>query len=152
VAGFVVVLSRLEHSRGRAHGLSPTAARFLRRVSAIPPCHPADRETPRRECRVAHHLVLVVSSDPDRRALVLLGEVRPALLLIDAALADGRAVALLQALRRVPVAAHVPVVVRGPVTLDEQHHIADDLAARGGLRLDDDAALYALLATLPRPA
>ena len=123
---------------------------------------------------MAHHLVLVVSSDPDRRAataavvraashrplaadtgrraLVLLGEVRPALLLIDAALADGRAVALLQALRRVPVAAHVPVVVRGPVTLDEQHRIADDLGARRGLPLDDDVTLHALRATRPRPA
>jgi len=123
---------------------------------------------------VAHRLVLVVSSDPDRRAataagvraagyrplaadtgrraLVLLGEVRPALLLIDAALADARAVALLQALRRVPVAARVPVVVRGPVTLDEQHRSADDLAARRGLPLDDDVALHALLATRPRPA
>jgi len=125
---------------------------------------------------VSHHLVLVVSSHPARqatsaatvraagywplaadtarRALALLDELRPAVILTDAALIDGRAVALLHALRHIPDLARVPVVVRGPLTLDEHHCLANDVAAHG-YPSDADALRFLLTAILrddPRPA
>jgi hypothetical protein len=97
---------------------------------------------------MARHLILVVCSDDQRRgawqvavrrfarwavpaptlhrALVLLNTVRPALVFTDAELADGRAVALIRAMRAVPALEQVRVVVLGRVTPDEVHDLAGD--------------------------
>jgi CheY-like chemotaxis protein len=95
---------------------------------------------------MARHLILVVCSDEQRRAawhaavrrlgrwvvpaptlnraLAVRNTVRPALVFTDADLADGRAVALIQAMRAVPALEQVPVVVLGRVAPDEGHDLA----------------------------
>ena len=97
---------------------------------------------------MARHLNLVVCSDEQRRgawpaavrrlgrravsaptldrALVVQNTVRPALVFTDADLADGRAVALIRALRAVSVLEQVCMVVFGLVTPDEGHDLAGD--------------------------
>lgn len=97
---------------------------------------------------MARHLILIVSSDARRRdawhsatrraghhvlpahtlerALVLLSKVRPALVLADGALDDGRVLVLLRHVREVEPLARVVVVVLGDVTAEEREHIATD--------------------------
>ena len=60
------------------------------------------------------------------RALVVRNTVRPALVVTDADLADGRAVALIRVLRAVPALAEVHVVVLGLMSPDEGHDLAGD--------------------------
>jgi hypothetical protein len=96
--------------------------------------------------QMARHLSFVVCSDEQRhgawhaavrrldcwavpvptlnRALVVLNKVCPALVFTDAALTDGRAGALIRALRAVPALEEVYVVVLGRVTPDEGYDLA----------------------------
>ena len=111
------------------------------------------------------HLILIVSADPGlrqarrqalrragyhvlpaaglRHALMLVGKVRPSVVLADADVGDGRAIALLQALRAVEALRGVHVIVLGSVPRAEQAQLADDprAQAHGG----DDTALLSLL-------
>jgi hypothetical protein len=97
---------------------------------------------------MARHLSFVVCSDEQRhgawraavrrlgrwavpaptlnRALVVRNTVRLALVVTDADLTDGRAVALIRVLRAVPALAEARVVVLGLVTPDEGHDLAGD--------------------------
>lgn len=123
---------------------------------------------------MARHVVFVVSSRPARldvrqaavrdagywplpaptieRALFLAAKVRPSLVLTDPELPDGRAVALLDALRAIPALAGVRVVVLGEVTPAERDVLASD--ARAHVRpVPDSAELRVLLvATLGGPS
>ena len=62
-----------------------------------------------------------VPAPPLNFALVVQNTVRPALVFTDADLADGRAVALIRALRAVPALEQVCTVVLGRVTPDQGH-------------------------------
>jgi len=117
---------------------------------------------------VTRHVVLVVSSRPARldvrqevvrhagywplpassirRALFLACKVRPSLVLVDADLADGRAVTLLAALRAVPALAAVCVIVLGELTPAEHDVVAHDPHAHAH-PIPDSKGLHALLAT-----
>jgi DNA-binding response OmpR family regulator len=71
------------------------------------------------------------------RALFLLGKVRPDLVLVDAELADGRAPALIRAMRGLEVLEQVRVVVLGAVTAEEQRNLAHDCLVRVQEGADD---------------
>ena len=60
------------------------------------------------------------------RALWWVHKVRPAMVLVEAGLADGRAAGLLQAMRALPPVAEVPVVVLGALTAEERDPAARD--------------------------
>ena len=83
------------------------------------------------------------------RALFLLGKVRPDLVLVDAQLADGRAPALIRAIRVVAALEQVRVVVLGAVTADEQRDLARDSLVHVR-EVADDGAIGALLEFLGR--
>src|SRR5438067_2269619 len=60
------------------------------------------------------------------RARFLLGKVRPDMVLADAELADGRAPALIRAIRAVAALEQVRVVILGAVTAEEHRDLARD--------------------------
>src|ERR671936_2122232 len=115
---------------------------------------------------VVTRLVLVVCSDDQRlparqavarragdrswpassmaRALFLLGKVRPDLVLVDAELADGRAPALIRAMRGVAELERVRVVVLGAVTAEEHRDLARDSLVHVR-EVADDGAIGELL-------
>jgi DNA-binding response OmpR family regulator len=78
------------------------------------------------------------------RALALLAKVRPSLVLTDAELADGRAHALIRAMRAVAALEEVRVVVLGVVTAEERHDLADDYYVHVR-QVDDDTGIGGLL-------
>jgi DNA-binding response OmpR family regulator len=78
------------------------------------------------------------------RALFLLGKVRPDLVLVDAELADGRAPALIRAMRVVAALEQVRVVVLGAVTAEEHRDLARDSLVHVR-EVADDGAIGALL-------
>ncbi len=115
------------------------------------------------------HLILIVSADPDRlqtrhaamrragyhalpaptiaQALTLARKVRPSVVLADVVLADGRAPALVQALRAVEALRHVHVIVLGVPTVDEEDVVARD--ARTRVHQDaDEATLLTVLESI----
>jgi len=97
---------------------------------------------------MARHVVLLLSSDTQRRAawyastrdaghyalhaptleraLFLVSKVRPSLVLTEGALEDGRVLTLLHHLRSAPPLQRVVVIVLGDVSAEEQDHIASD--------------------------
>jgi PleD family two-component response regulator len=138
-------------------------ARFMPHLCVVPSQVPrpiAEREP------VVTRLVLVVCSDDQRlqarhavvrragyrslpassmaRALFLLGKVRPDLVLVDAELADGRAPALIRAMRGVAALEQVRVVVLGAVTAEEHRDLARDSLVHVR-EVADDGAIGALL-------
>jgi PleD family two-component response regulator len=138
-------------------------ARFMPRLCAVPSQAPrpiAEREP------VVTRLVLVVCSDDQRlparqavvrragsralpassmaRALFLLGKVRPDLVLVDVELADGRALALIHAMRGVAALEQVRVIVLGAVTAEEHRDLARDPLVHVR-EVADDGAIGALL-------
>ena len=130
---------------------------------------------------MARHAILIATSDAQRlsawhglvrragdwplpaptltRALWWMRKIRPAVVLVDAGLTDGRAAVLLSAMRALPRMGDAPVVVLGALTAEEHaqvahdpyvvlwpaEHVADDTLARllddmlSGARADDDA-------------
>src|SRR5437764_15493576 len=98
--------------------------------------------------RVSVRVILLICSDPDRlqarQTLIrgaghlslpaptvaaahrLLRKVQLALIITDAALADGRAPPFIRQLRALDHLARVSVVVLGVLTAEEQHDLADD--------------------------
>lgn len=102
--------------------------------------------------RRTHRIILIASSDPRRlqgreravraagyyalpastldRALALARKVRPAAVLADAGLDDGRAPALLRGLRAVAGLGQVGVVFLGSLTADERDQVAGDPGAQ----------------------
>jgi DNA-binding response OmpR family regulator len=78
------------------------------------------------------------------RALFLLGKVRPDLVLVDAELADGRAPALVRAIRVVAALEQVRVIVLGTVAAEEHRDLAHDSLVHVR-EVADDSALGALL-------
>jgi DNA-binding response OmpR family regulator len=78
------------------------------------------------------------------RALFLLGKVRPDLVLVDAELADGRALALIRGMRVVAALEQVRVVVLGAVTGEEHRDLARDSLAHVR-EVADDGAIEVLL-------
>ena len=81
------------------------------------------------------------------RALFLLGKVRPDLVLVDAELVDGRAPALIRAMRGVAALEQVRVVVLGAVTAEEHRDLARDALVHVR-QVADDGAIGALLEEL----
>ena len=116
---------------------------------------------------MARHVVLVVSSRPARldvrqeavrraghwplpassirRTLFLACKVRPSLVLVDAELGDGRAVALLAALRAIPALTAVRLIVLGELTPAEHDVVAHDPHAQAH-PIPDNKGLRAILA------
>lgn len=116
---------------------------------------------------MARHVVLVVSSRPARldvrqevvhaaghwplpaptivRALALAAKVRPSLVLVDADLSDGRAGALIEALRGIPALTGVRVIVLGELNPAEHDVVARDPHVRVH-PVPDGAGLHGLLA------
>lgn len=93
--------------------------------------------------RRAGHLPLTAASL--RRAQELMQWIRPALVLADAALPDGRAATLFQALAGATPRRHVPMVLHGALTSDEHAQLA-----RGAYEVSehagaDDGAIKLLL-------
>ena len=78
------------------------------------------------------------------RALSLLGKVRPDLVLADVELADGRAPALIRAMRAIAALEQVPVVMLGAVTMEEHRDLACDSLVHVR-EVADDGAIGALL-------
>jgi PleD family two-component response regulator len=78
------------------------------------------------------------------RALFLLGKVRPDLVLVDAELADGRAPALIRAMRGLAALEQVRVVVLGAVMAEEHRDLARDSLVHVR-EVADDGAIGALL-------
>ncbi|HKO24614.1 MAG TPA: hypothetical protein VJY65_07715 [Chloroflexota bacterium] len=78
------------------------------------------------------------------RALFLLGKARPDLVLVDAELADGRAPALIRAMRGVAALEQVRVAVLGAVTAEEHRDLARDSLVHVR-EVADDGAIGALL-------
>ena len=119
---------------------------------------------------MTRHVVLVVSSRPARldvrqevvrhaghwplpaaairRALFLACKIRPSLVLVDADLADGRAVALLAALRAVPALADACIIVLGEAPPAERDAVAHDRHARVCPVLDSTDLRALLVETL----
>lgn len=95
--------------------------------------------------RDAGHLALVAPSVA--RALFLLQKVRPNLLIVDAALADGRAGALVEHVRAVPLLRDLRIVVLGDAAPEERRQMARD----GHIyleRREDDSAVTLLIAEI----
>jgi len=101
---------------------------MTRHVVLVVSSRPARLDVRQEVVRHAGHWPLPASSI--RRALFLACKVRPSLVLVDADLADGRAVALLVALRAVPALANVCTIVLGEVTPAEHDVVAHDPLAR----------------------
>lgn len=93
--------------------------------------------------RDAGHLALVAPSVA--RTLFLLQKVRPSLLIADAALTDGRAGALVERVRAVPLLRDLRIIVLGNATPEERRQMARD----GHIHLErreDDSAVTLLIA------
>jgi DNA-binding response OmpR family regulator len=116
---------------------------MTRHVVLVVSSRPARLDVRQEVVRRAGHWPLPASSI--RRALFLACKIRPSLVLVDADLVDGRAVALLAALRTVPALAAVCLIVLGELTPGEQDVVAHDLRARVRPVLDS-TGLRALLA------
>ena len=117
-------------------------------TAPIPILALAGQRAPTELRRVGVRVILVLCSDPDRlqarQTLIrraghlslpaptvaaahrLLRKVRLALIITDAALADGRAPPFIRQLRALDHLAQVIVVVLGVLTAEEQHDLADD--------------------------
>jgi DNA-binding response OmpR family regulator len=78
------------------------------------------------------------------RALFLLGKVRPDLVLADVELSDGRAPALIRAMRAMAALEQVQVVMLGAVTAEERRDLACDSLVHVR-EAADDGAIGALL-------
>ena len=116
---------------------------MTRHVVLVVSSRPARLDVRQEVVRRAGHWPLPASSI--RRASFLACKVRPSLVLVDADLVDGRAVAFLAALRGVPALAAVCFIVLGELTPAEQDVVAHDLHARVRPVLDS-TSLRALLA------
>lgn len=101
---------------------------MTRHVVLVVSSRPARLDVRQEVVRRAGHWPLPASSI--RRALFLACKVRPSLVLVDADLVDGRAVALLAALRAVPALAAICIIALGELTPAEQDVVAHDLHAR----------------------
>jgi len=115
---------------------------MTRHVVLIVSSRPARLDVRQEVVRRAGHWPLPASSI--RRALFLACKVRPSLVLVDADLADGRAVALLAALRAVPALAAICIIVVGELTPAEHDAVAHDPRASAH-PIPDSSGLRALL-------
>lgn len=93
--------------------------------------------------RRAGHLPLTAASL--RRAQELMQWIRPALVLADAALPDGRAATLFQALASATPRRHVPMVLHGALTSEEHAQLARGAYEVSEHASADDGAIRVLL-------